>query len=63
MYYEINVSLNGQHYFATAERSITTEKQAEEMLEHFSDLFPAADGYQIKVTEWRNVGIEIFANG
>ena len=63
MYYTINVALNGQHYFATAERSITTEKQAEKMLEHFSDLFPTADGYQIKVTEWRNVGIEIFANG
>ncbi|NIW00389.1 hypothetical protein GWN26_15190 [Candidatus Saccharibacteria bacterium] len=63
MYYEINVSQHGQHYFATSERSIRTKEQAEKMFEHFSDLFPAADGYEIRVTRYQKTGEQIFQNG
>ena len=60
MYYEINVSKNGQHYFATAERSIRCIAQAEKMFEHFCDLFPATDGYQITVTRYQKTGERVF---
>ena len=63
MYYEINVSQHGQHYFATAKRSIRLESEAEEIFEHFSDLFPAADGYQINVTQYQTTGKKVFQNG
>ena len=63
MYYEINVSQHGQHYFATAERSIRLESEAAEMLEHFSDLFPVTEGYQINVTQYQTTGKTVFQNG
>lgn len=62
MYYEINVSLNGQHYFATADRSIRTKEQAENIFNHFKILFPAVDGYRMRVTKWESTGKEVFQN-
>lgn len=35
MYYEINVSLNGKHLFATAERSITDRNTLEKIYNLF----------------------------
>lgn len=59
MYYEINVSLNGKHYFATAERSLTDKETAVNMAIHFKFLFPEKDGYlvDLKSTEktWKEV--------
>ena len=49
MNYEINVSLNGRHYFATAERSIINLDDAREMLLHFKELFPADAGYKLSL--------------
>ena len=63
MHYEINVSLDGQHYFATSKRSINSLGQANAIFEHFSDLFPAKDGYKITVKLWQTVGTEVFKNG
>jgi len=63
MHYEINVSLDGQHYFATSKRSITSLGQASAIFEHFSDLFPAKDGYKITVSQWQTLGTEVFKNG
>ena len=63
MYYEITVSRYGMHYFATAERSITCERDAKNTFNHFSDLFPAGDGYQITVTRYEKTGEQIFKNG
>ena len=60
MYYEINVSKDGRHYFATSERSIRDIEKAEKMFEHFSQLFPVADGYRISVTEYQKVGQRVF---
>ncbi len=56
MYYEINVSLNGRHLFATAERSITSPWKAEEMYKLFAEKFPEEEGYKIDVTEWERRG-------
>lgn len=56
MYYEINVALNGQHLFATAERSITDKWKAEEVYKLFKEKFPESDGYKISVTYWEKAG-------
>ena len=56
MYYEINVSLNGKHLFATAERSITTLNEAERMYNLFKGKFPESEGYHISVTQYDKVG-------
>lgn len=52
MYYEINVSLNGKHLFATAERSIVNTWHLQKVYNLFKEKFPAEEGYQITVTEW-----------
>lgn len=62
MYYEINVSKNGYHFFATAERSITTQQQAEKMYNLFKEKFPESEGYSISVTRWEKIGKPIEIN-
>lgn len=59
MYFEINVSKGGHHYFATAERSIQSEAQAHAMYTHFLALFPATEGYEIMVTRWDTRGTRL----
>lgn len=56
MYYEINVSLNGRHLFATAERSITDHHKLQMVYKMFMEKFPEEEGYQITVTKWDKVG-------
>ena len=50
MYYEINVSLNGQHLFATAKRSITNKIALEVIYRIFKEKFPQEEGYNITVS-------------
>ena len=57
MYYEINVSLNGTHYFATAERSIQNKDKLKVVLEKFIKDYPEANGYKISITEWEKKGL------
>jgi hypothetical protein len=59
MGYEINVSLNGTHFFATHERSITTQLSARNTCAIFKVKFPEDEGYKVTVTEWRKTGREI----
>ena len=59
MYYEINVSLNGKHLFATAERSIVSRRQMEETYKLFEEKFPESEGYKINVTRWERTGSPI----
>lgn len=59
MYYEINVSLNGKHLFATAERSITTQSKMEKMRELFQKKFPESEGYKLDITLWEKRGTPI----
>ena len=56
MYYEINVSLNGTHLFATAERSITTSWEMEKVYNLFKEKFPTNEGYKISVTYYEKHG-------
>lgn len=56
MNYVINVALNGKHFFATAERSATTEWQAALLFTAIREKFPEADGYSVTCTQWETVG-------
>lgn len=50
MYYEINVSLNGTHLFATHKRSLTNRNEARKVLRLFLTKFPKDDGYSISIS-------------
>ena len=56
MYYEINVSLNGQHFFATDERSITNKWALEKVYKVLKEKFPMEEGFDILVTYYETVG-------
>lgn len=56
MYYEINVSKNGKHFFATSERSITSEDKLNEVYGELKRAFPVSDGYKMNVTYWEKQG-------
>lgn len=56
MYYEINVSLNGQHLFATDKRSITSTQTLETIYNILKEKFPKEEGYNITVTKYETVG-------
>ena len=52
MYYEVNVSAHGQHWFATAPRSVTTEGHLRDIVREFVKAFPTARGYLVSVVRW-----------
>jgi len=49
MHYEINVSHKGRHLFATHPRSLTHKVEADALFEEFQKLFPADDGYTVRM--------------
>ena len=49
-FYEVNVSLNGRHLFATHERSITTREQAAKLLGLLVAKFPHYEGYKVTLS-------------
>jgi hypothetical protein len=55
-HYEINVSLDGKHLFATTERSARDEDKARHLFDLFRKKFPASDGYDVRVTRWEGLG-------
>ena len=65
MYYEINVAkLNPdtgryEHYFATAERSITNMFKLEKIVNDFKIKFPTIEGFEITCMRWEKKGEEI----
>ena len=59
MYFEINVSLNGQHYFATAKRSLTNEIAARALYTVLCAKFPEPDGYRVSLTQWKESGVRL----
>ena len=63
MYYEINVSLNGEHYFATSERSITNERTAKILAVDFNSRFPKKDGFLVTVQKVETIGRFVEFNG
>ena len=56
MNYEINISLNGTHFFATHERSITSKLALEKVYPVLKEKFPEEEGYKISITLWETIG-------
>lgn len=52
--YEINVSLNGHHLFATHERSLFNENEFIRALKIFVEKFPESEGYSISASRQNN---------
>jgi hypothetical protein len=50
MNYEINIALNGSHFFATHQRSITDEETLIAVFEVLNLKFPSEEGYHITVS-------------
>lgn len=50
MNYEINIALNGQHFFATALRSLTSMGEAVRVYEILQAKFPKSEGYTMQMS-------------
>ena len=59
MWYEINVSKDGKHYFATHKRSITTISKAVEIRDRLKEAMPEEEGFEIKISQYETTGTEI----
>ena len=59
MWYEINVSKDGKHYFATDERSIPTIKAAVEIRDRLKKALTEEEGFEFTITQWQKSGIEL----
>lgn len=57
MYYEINVSLNGKHFFATAPRSIQNLDTLKTVYSQLLNRFPVTENFALSVS--KNPEIEI----
>lgn len=55
VFYTINVAQNGQHLFATAERSIPTLQHCRTVLSALLAAFPSNMGYSVTVSEHTQV--------
>ena len=62
MHYEINISLHGKHFFATAARSITDRNQLKKVHAKLVESFKEEDGFSISVSERRQVGCSVDMN-
>lgn len=58
-YYEINVFSRGQHFFATASRSLANEAEAFNAFQIFKKKFPESEGFRVTVTEYQTMGKEV----
>lgn len=56
MHYIINVSKNGQHFFATAKHSLTYESKARGVFFDFCQRFPKKDGFKIGMIQYHDAG-------
>jgi hypothetical protein len=59
MWYEINVSKDGKHYFATHERSIGTINEAVEIRDRLKKALPEEEGFEFTITQWQKTGIRV----
>lgn len=48
--FEINVSLNGEHYFATHTRSINSEQKGKKLVSELKTIYPESKGYKISLS-------------
>lgn len=56
MFYEINVSYNNKHFFATHERSLTSKEKLYKAYKIFKEKFPEEEGYNITATRIETYG-------
>lgn len=58
---EFNVALNGEHFFATHERSCSDSRKANRVKEALLKKFPEAEGYKVTATmnPQRGYGIDL----
>jgi hypothetical protein len=61
--FEINVSLDGKHLFATHERSLKTSIDFRKLLPEIQKRFPANEGFQISVSYNPQVSYGLALNG
>jgi hypothetical protein len=59
MWYEINVSKDGKHYFATHERSICTVAKAIEIRERLKKAMPEEEGFKYTINQCQKTSMEI----
>lgn len=59
MYYEITVTKNGLHLFATASRSCQTLSDMKIVYRELASRFKEEDGYQILITRWETAGARV----
>lgn len=59
MWYEINVSKKGEHYFATHERSITTIAKAVEIRDILKKVMPEEEGFIFTISQCQKTSMEI----
>lgn len=55
-YYEINVALNGVHFFATDKRSCVNLNHTKIVYKSLSERFLKSDGFEISVSHKKEVG-------
>jgi hypothetical protein len=56
MHFEINVSLDGKHFFATHDRSIQDIEKCKRVYSELADRFPKSEGFNITITKWESHG-------
>lgn len=61
-HYEINVSLNGKHFFATTPRSARDFLDAQKIYKALCDKFPTNEGYEVNCTHWQAAGRSILGS-
>ena len=59
MWYEINVSKDGSHYFATHERSINTIDKAVEIRDQLKKAMPEEEGFRFTISQCQKTCMEI----
>lgn len=60
--YEINVSWQGRHFFATHERSCQSARDAMRVAREIERRFPRSEGYVVNVTHWTESGTTMAVN-
>lgn len=61
MYYRINVSLYGKHFFATG-KSVDSLARLRSVYTEIKSRFPESEGWKVSVSEWTESGKELDMN-
>lgn len=56
MHYEINIALNGMHFFGTHERSIRDDYALKRVYGEMKKRFPESEGFSVTVCQYRTSG-------